>query len=101
MSLLRIAEGLIVLLTIMGMLFSAYLFLDSSHAKSSVEFELRSEILDKDIKKDAEARAYYKDKAIEGDLDNADKRRLQYLEDQLDQKYEKQRIIQQKLNKLN
>ena len=62
--------------------------------------EIRAEILDRDIKKDAEIRHYYKSKSLIGELDKAEKNRLEYLDEQLDQKYDEQRANFQRLRDL-
>lgn len=81
-----------------GMIFSGYLFLESRHAPSKVELELQMELITMDIKKDAEARAYYFDKEQDvGVLDGPDTRRLANLEDNLDEKYRKQDLIRERL----
>jgi hypothetical protein len=101
MSPLRIVEVIAVLFMLIGTVFTIFLFLDSRHAKNEIEFELKAELLELDIKKDAEARVYYKSKESAGELDSADKSRLEYLEEQLERKYEEQRLIKEKLLELN
>ena len=83
------------------MIFSAYIFLDSRHAPSEIALELELEMVEMDLKKDAEARAYYFDKqSVAGSLDGADKRRVENLENNLDRKYSKQKLIQARLLEL-
>lgn len=105
MKLLRVAEAALVLITITSFLFGAYFFLDTAHAKRKAllqtEIELREEILSRDIKKDAEARVYYKNRQAQGPLESAEAMRLEYIEEQLEQKYEEQRMVQQKRMELD
>jgi len=61
------------------------------------ELEIREEILDRDIKKNAEARVYYKDLEKEKALGHAEMARLQYIEEQLSRKYTEQEKIQDRL----
>jgi len=81
-----------------GMIFSGYLFLETRHAPSEVDVDLQLKMIELDIKKDAEARAYYFDKQSEiGKLDGPDERRMRNLESNLDQKYRKQEMLMQRL----
>jgi len=100
LNIVNFTAVMVAMLSVFAMLFGAYFTLDEMHASNKkvtgVEIELRQEILDRDIKKDAEARVYYKDKAREGDLDKADEARLEYLEEQLERKYEEQQMYEQK-----
>lgn len=98
-------ELILVFLGVLTTVFSVYFYLDAKHKgteESNLEIlELKEELLDRDIKKDAESRVYYKDLEIErGSLAAAEQRRLNYLEEQLDRKYEEQAIIQETLVKL-
>lgn len=95
----RIVEVAIAILTLIGIVFGAFFYLQDTHASKLEVLQVQSQALDMDIKKDAEARAYYKDKESQGTLDDADKRRLEYLEEQLNLKYSKQRIYQEALIK--
>lgn len=98
MKSLRVLETLVVIFTALGLMFGAYIFLDTQHAKREavlrVEIDLREDILDRDIKRDAEARVYYKNIEQVRDLEPAEKDRKEYLEENLGRKYEEQRIIQ-------
>jgi len=82
-----------------GMIFSGYLFLETRHAPSAVDVDLQLKMIEMDIKKDAEARAYYFDKkeSNRGKLDGPDERRMRNLESNLDQKYRKQEMLMQRL----
>lgn len=99
MDTIRVIEAVMAVVGLIGLAFSIYFFMDARHASNRDIFEVKSEILDRDIKKDAEARVYYKDKEIAGTLDQADQRRLEYLEEQLDLKYEEQKIVREILLK--
>lgn len=94
---LRQLEAVAVLIALMTALISGYIYLDTQHASQralvSTEMNLKAEMLDKDIKKDAEARVYYKDIERSRGLEPPEEARLDYLERILDQKYENQRII--------
>ena len=93
----RIVEVLLGLGALVGLVFSSYLFLDARHASHENIFQIKSELLDRDIKKDAEARVYYKNKESDAPLERADKLRLEYIEEQLERKYDEQKIIQKAL----
>ena len=88
------------MLSILAMVITAFLFLDEKHADQkkvlATEISLRKEILDTDIKKNAEARVYYKDIAKTRSLEPAEESRVEYLEEQLEQKYDRQRMLEQK-----
>jgi hypothetical protein len=105
MKALRVIETLIVFLTACGILFSVYLYLDGVHAKrdsvTRVEIDLRSDIIDRDIKRDAEARVYYQNIEDSRGLQPPEKRRKDYLEENLDRKYEEQRSIQTRKSELS
>ena len=78
---------------------SAYIWLDEKHAdrhqQTAVELDIRQEILDRDIKKDAEAAVYYRDLEMERGLSKAEQARKSYIEGQLEQKYEDQQMLQE------
>lgn len=80
--------------------FAAFFYLEDRHASRQsllgTEIDLRQEILDRDIKKQAEARVYYKDIERSRGLEPPEQSRLDYLEEQLEQKYEDQQMLQQK-----
>jgi hypothetical protein len=99
MNILRTVEAIAAVFGLIGIVFGAFFFMQNIHASKIEVLEVQSQVLDMDIKKDAEARAYYKDREIEGTLDGAGKRRLEYLEEQLDLKYSKQKIFQEALIK--
>lgn len=85
------------LIVVVTAVFGVYFYMNSIHASQNEVLEVKAELIDQDIKKDAEVRAYYKDKESEGALDEADKRRLDYIEEQLERKYKKQEILQKAL----
>ena len=64
------------------------------------EVDLRQEILNRDIKKDSEVRFHYNSKKLLGTLDAADEQRLEYIEEQLEEKYVEQRALQVTEDKL-
>lgn len=109
------ASHVLVLITIIGSLFSGVWMLDNYYQKQAVadkqaaesakallitELNIRVKILDTDIKKDAEVQHHYKSKALLAPLDKVDQERLEYLGDQLGQKYQEQRDNTQRLNYL-
>ena len=111
MKLLRIFEILAVLFTLIGGVYVAMYVLDERHAskialieaeedQSLREARLRQNELDRDIKRDAEARVYYKNKQMIGNFDKADKQRLDYLEENLERKYEEQRELSRVLSEI-
>lgn len=99
MTAMRVFELLLVFLTSVGVLFGAYQYLDTMHAKErdllKARIEIQSEMLDRDIKKNAEARVFYKDLSKDRALEKAEQSRLEYLEEQLEQKYDEQRILRE------
>ena len=97
-NVLRLLEYMAVAFGIIGSVIAGYLVLDNMHAKRDTllktEIDLRSDIINRDIKKDAEARSYYKNIEMERDLSKAEARRLEYLEEQMERKYVEQESIQ-------
>ena len=96
---------------LIAVFFTVYLFMDARHAKQEAllemerehtvnELRIREEILNRDIKKDAEAASHYRDLAHDRDLERAEASRKQYLEEQLEQKYSESRLIQKRLLEL-
>ncbi len=85
---------------IVAMIFGAYRFMDMKHAQADkvlkTEIELRKDIVDRDLKKNAEARVYYKDLQRHRGLEPPEQARLEYLEEQMERKYEEMQILQQK-----
>jgi hypothetical protein len=59
------------------------------------EVDLRQEIVDRDVKKDAESRAHYKSLEQNRSLEPAEKARIDYLEEQMEQKYDEQRSLRE------
>ena len=80
--------------SIIAMVFAVYFFMDERHASTekvtSVEIELRQEILDTDIDRNAKILHHYQQKSLESELSKADQNRLKYIELQLDRQYEQQ-----------
>lgn len=87
------------LVSVIGGALYAYVWLDEKHAdrhhQAVIELEIKQEILDRDIKKDAEAVVYYRDLESERGLSKAEAARKEYLEGQLDRKYEDQQMLQE------
>jgi hypothetical protein len=100
-KLTRIIEAIAVLATLAALLIGSFNWLNENHAERKAlletELELRAEIIDRDVKKQAEARVYYKDIAKSRVLEPAEESRLEYLEEQMEYKYDEQRLIQSKL----
>lgn len=98
---IRVIEAIAVLATLSAMLLGAFSWLNENHAERKAlletELELRAEMIDRDVKKQAEARVYYKDIAKDRPLEPAEESRLEYLEEQMEYKYAEQRLIQTKL----
>ena len=91
-------EVVAVFLGILATVFAAYFFMDARHAKHIIEYELKSEILDLDIKKDAENISYYSNKNdVDGELHPAESSRKQYLEREMERKIDKKNLIEQKI----
>ena len=90
----RLVEFLIL---VIGSVFAVYFYMNSIHASQKEVLEVKAELIDMDIRKDAEVRAYYKDKEASGNIDQADKDRLEYIEEELGRKYKKQEILQKAL----
>ena len=105
MNILRVVEIVVVFFTAIGFVFAAYVFLDTAHARREAlirtELELRLNILERDIKRDAEARVYYKDIEYVRQLEPAEKNRKAYLETNLQRKYEEQRTIEARKSQLD
>jgi hypothetical protein len=97
---IRTIEAIAILATLSAMLLGALNWLNENHAERTAlldtELELRADMLDMDIKKNAEARVYYKDIAKDRPLERAEADRLEYLEEQLEYKYQRQQMIQAK-----
>ena len=80
----------IALVGIGGTLSGAFWFMEYRHVSQCERIIDRMAVLDRDIKKDAEARHHYNELKLEGDAAPADLRRLEYLESQLELKYQDQ-----------
>lgn len=91
-------ELALVLITVIGGAITGFLFMDNRHLEQFKEFELRAELIDIDIKKDAELISYYEDKklSMEG-LSLAEDSRFRYIEKELERKIAKKELIEQKL----
>jgi len=91
-------EIVAVALSIIGSCFAGFLWIDARHAHISDRYELELQLMDYDIKRDNSARVYYENKLDDGEtLSPADKERLRSLERGLEEKYSRQRLLQEKL----
>lgn len=93
---MKIAE-LAVALGIIGSTISGLMFLDGRHAKMEAQYELQGEILDVDIKKDAELISHYERKQLEVELTEAEQARFKYIEKELQRKIDKKNLIEKRL----
>jgi len=105
---LKIFEAMAVLLTCLATIIGALWFMEQRHAKveqleaaheARVKSELRfsAELVDRDVRKDAEARVYYKNIERGRVLEPAEQIRLEYLERQMERKYKEQDMIQARI----
>jgi hypothetical protein len=99
-DLMKLAQAITTLAAAGAVVIAAYSHFEKRRTAIITEVELRSEILDTDIKKDAETRAYYKDLSDDRALSPAESSRLEYLEEQLSRKYEQQKRLQAKADEL-
>ena len=99
---LDIIQKLTIIFGFVGTIFGVFFFLDDRHAhqeqtvKSFTEIQtdnmltnldLKREILQLDLKKDAESKKYYEDLIVSGKpLDEAQKMRKEYLENEMERK---------------
>ena len=104
MKAFRTLEFILVLAACFGIVWKVLAYLNNYHAKQEdlhaaqrailkTEIRLREEIIERDIKKDAEARVYYKDIEMTRGLEAAEKQRKEYLEENLERKYDEQREL--------
>ena len=104
LNILRVFEAILVGFALIASVFGAFFVMDELHAQKAdvlrTEVELREEIIDRDIKKDAEALAFYRNLKMVRDLSPAEQSRFDYLEKELDRKYDEQRSIQAKRDSL-
>jgi hypothetical protein len=87
------------ILSIIAILFSAFFFMDSRHASdkkvTKVEIELRQDILDTDINRNAKIKHHYQQKAMETELSQSDANRVRYIEEELDRQYAEQERLRE------
>lgn len=96
----HINHGVAVLTTI-GMLITAFLFMDARHVERHAEFELKSEIIGLDISRDAEVINYYRTREMAEDhLKPAEKHRYENLQKEMDRKVRAKEMIDQKVIEL-
>jgi len=102
MNFLKDINTLAAFLTTLGMIMAAFFFMDARHIEKQAEFELKAEILDLDIKKDAETINYYRNREMtEDNLSPAEKARYEYLKSEMERKVKKKDILEQKLLELD
>ena len=81
------------------MVAGAFWFMENRHMLRSDDslqtVDLKQQILETDIKENAESLYYYKKKKDIGTADDADLERLSYLEGRLEKKYGKQEKLQE------
>ena len=99
---LDIIQKLTVIFGFVGTIFGVFFFLDDRHAHQAqtvkafteiqtdnmlTTLDLKREILQLDLKKDAESKKYYEDLVVSGKpLDEAQKMRKEYLENEMERK---------------
>ena len=89
-------------LTTIGMLFTAFLFMDARHMERRAEYELKAEIIDLDIKKDAEVINYYRNREMTSEtLNAAEQNRYKYLQKEMDRKVRKKDLLEQRVMELS
>lgn len=100
------------ILSIVALMITVFLFQEERHAakaeleeirKERLEEDLRvrSEIIDRDIKKDAEANVYYQNVQMVRDLTKPEEIRVDYIEKQMARKDKEQDEIQRQLSELD
>jgi len=106
-----LAEIILVMLGVVSMVFGAFWLMEERHAQKTeilelkskaliTEYELRAEMLDDQIDEGNKIRVYYQDKEEYNALDKADEKRFEYVEEQLERRYEEQAIMQERLYEL-
>lgn len=101
MGFFKSIEQIVALFSIIGGIFAAFLFMDARHLEHKAEFELKAEMLDMDIRKDAEVINYYRTREINQiDLNTAEQARYEYLQEEMERKVRKKELIEQKLLEL-
>lgn len=113
MNLKAIGELIAIILAVLAAIFASLNYMNSLHAtrqelkaaeaeleimkweRLQAELGVRKEIVNRDVKKDAEARAHYKRLMDDRPLEPAEERRMEYLEEQMALKYKEQEMLQQ------
>lgn len=89
-----IVEAILAIASVVGIAIGAFLYLENRHAdkrelevirmeRLETEIGLRREIVDRDVKKDAEAREHYRKLELTRSLTPVEKQRKEYLERQI------------------
>jgi len=96
-SIIRTIEAIATVIGVTASILACIWFLDARHAGSQIEFELKADLLDKEITRGNELRVYYENKISDGSADKADVRRKDYIDDELDRNYDEKALIEEKL----
>ena len=100
MSRTNTVARIIEVITIVGAAFAAFLYLQGNHASYralfNTELDLRQDMLEEDLEDDAARAAHYRRLDDERELSPSEKARLEYLQRQLEKKYRKQEMYEQK-----
>ena len=98
-KILALVNALMAILGLIGVVAGVFWFMENRHMLRSDDslqtVDLKQEILEGDIKEDAESLYHYKKKRDIGTADPADIERLKYLESRLEKKYDKQEKLQE------
>lgn len=82
------------LLSIIGVVFAAFFFMDARHASdqkvNGVEVRMRQTVLDTDINRNAKIKHHYDQIEMERELSKSEQNRKRYVEDELDRQYAEQ-----------
>lgn len=88
----------------LGLLFSAFFFMDNRHQHTTdaivSNLELQYQMNDLDLKKDAETKAFYEDKKMLRGLDAAEVQRLEYLDQSIVVKTQRGEQLQQAIREI-
>ena len=87
-----------------GLLFSAFFFMDNRHQHTTEaivsNLELQYQLNDLDLKKDAETKAFYEDNRLIRNLDAAESQRLDYLNESIVAKTQKGEQLQEAIREI-
>lgn len=97
---LKIINAISVVLGLVVVILGGFFFLDGLHATKvallNTEVEIRQEILDTNINRDAKIRYHYDQLESERPLNKAEKSRKEYVEEELERQYHQQRMLEEK-----